>query len=179
MRKFILAMAVAVVAFGFTGAHADDPKPASRALSDDELFTILENMGYEIMVKPKETDTVKCITVKVTRRDFPIDIPMTVKLSGDKSTVYFFVNLADLTDKKWGDAERLLKLLELNDTGGKNQFRVNPKSKQLWLSRFTDNTDLTPVALKRHIEMLATRVVDTQNHWDAKKWGATETATKK
>jgi hypothetical protein len=177
MRKFILA--VAVMALGFTGVLAGDAKPTGKALTDGELFTMLENMGYEVMVKPKETDTVKPITVKVTRGDFPIDIPMTIMLSGDKSTVYFFVNLAELTAKDLGNAERLLKLLELNDTGGKNQFRVNPKTKQLWLTRITNNTGLTPAVLKQQVESLAATVVETRDHWDTKKWGGTETASKK
>ena len=175
MRNFILA--VAVVAVGFSGVVAADPTPAGK-LTEGELFTMLENMGYEVMTKPKETDAVKRITVKVTRADFPIDIPMTANLSGDKSTLYLFVNLADLKAGELGNAEALLKLLELNDTSGKNQFRINPKTKQLWLARFTDNTGMRPVALKKHVESLATTVVATRDHWDAKKWVKAETAKK-
>lgn len=183
MRNFILA--VAVVAAGFTGFHcqvavaADAPvKAAGKVLADTDLLGMLENMGYEVMVKPKETDAVKRVTVKVTRADFPIDIPMTINLSGDKSTLYFFVNLADLTEAELGNAERLRKLLELNDVSGKNQFRLNPKTKQLWAARFTDNVGMTPAVLKRHVEALATTVVETRDHWDTKKWAAAETVKK-
>ena len=176
MRNYILA--VAVLAVGFSGAGAADPKPGGKVLADDDLFGMLENLGYEVMTKPKETDAVKRITVKVTRADFPIDIPMTVNLSGDKTTLYFFVNLADLTPAELGNADGLLKLLELNDTSGKNQFRINAKTKQLWLTRFADSAGLTPAALKKHVELLAATVVETKDQWDVKKWAKAETAKK-
>lgn len=175
MRNFILA--VAAVAVGSV-ALAEEGKPAGKALTDGDLVTMLENMGYEIMTRPKETDEVKRVTVKVARADFPLDIPMTVNLSGDKSTLYFFVNVADLNEADLGNAARLQKLLELNDVSGKNQFRVNPKTKQLWMARFTDNTGMTPAVLKRHVEALATSVVETRDHWDTKRWTKAETAGK-
>ncbi|MBY0456117.1 MAG: hypothetical protein K2V38_02135, partial [Gemmataceae bacterium] len=140
---------------------------------------MLENLGYEVMVKPKDGDEVKRITVKVTRADFPIDVPVTICLTGDKSTLCLFVNLADLKGQDATNAERLLKLLELNDVGGRNQFRVNAKTKQLWMARITDNAGMTPVTLKRHVESLATTVVETRDHWDTKKWAEAETASKK
>ena len=174
MRNFILAATVAALGFGVAVA-ADAPAkpaaaPAGKALTDADLFGMIENMGFEVMVRPDEKAEVKRMTVRVTRGDFPIDIPMTVNLSGDKGTLYLFVNLADLTEAELGNAAGLQKLLELNDVSGKNQFRINPKTKQLWLARFTDNANLTPAALKRHIELLATTVVETRDQWDTKKW---------
>lgn len=180
MRNFILAVAVVLAGVtGFVGAADAPVKPAGKVLAEPELFDMLENLGFEVLVKPKEADAMKRITVQVTRADFPIDIPMTINLSGDKSTLYFFVNLADLTPEDLAKAERLQKLLELNDVSGKNQFRLNPKTKQLWAARFTDNAGMTPAVLKKHVEALAATVVETREHWDTKKWGDAAEAVKK
>lgn len=179
MRNFILAVAVVLAGVtGFVGAADVPAKGTGKVLTEPDLFDMLENLGYEVLTKPKETDAVKRITVKVTRADFPIDIPMTINLSGDKGTLYFFVNLADLTAEDLAKADRLQKLLELNDVSGKNQFRLNPKSKQLWAARFTENVNMTPAVLKKHVESLATTVAETREHWDTKKWVATDAAKK-
>lgn len=178
MRNFILA--VAAVALHVAGAVAADApaKGTGKMLTETELFEMLENLGFEVLVKPKDADEVKRVTVKVTRADFPIDIPMTINLSGDKSTLYFFVNLAELTTEDLAKAERLQKLLELNDVSGKNQFRLNPKTKQLWAARFTDNVNMTPAVLKKHVESLGTTVTQTRDHWDTKKWVTAEAVRK-
>lgn len=157
-----------------------DPKPvkvsqpaqpsAGKKLTDDELLKMVEDLGYEIISRPKETDAVKRVGIKVKRGTF--ECPMSVNLSGgDHNQLMAFVNLGPLGEGELANAPALAKLLELNDgLMGQCQFRINPKSKVLWLARISENRGVTPKVLRDHIEETLAAAYDNQAAWDTSTW---------
>lgn len=167
-----------------TPAPKPAPAPAATAagkkLTDDELLKMIEDLGYEITARPKETDAVKRVNILVKRGTF--ECPMSVNLSGgNRDQLMAFVNLGKLGDAELANAPALGKLLELNDGFmGQCQFRINPKSKVLWLARISENRGVTPKVLRDHIEETLAAAYDNQDAWDTSKWtkGETKTAAK-
>lgn len=201
MKSVLGVLAATLLGVGGATLRADDPKPADTAkpaakaeakpdvkptaagkkLTDDELLKMIEDLGYEIIARPKETDAIKRVNIMVKRGSF--DCPMSVNLSsGDHDQLMAFVNLGKLGDAELANAPALGKLLELNDGFmGQCQFRVNPKTKVLWLARLSENRGVTPKVLRDHIEETLAAAYDNQDAWDTSKWGkadGTKTAAK-
>lgn len=189
MRTKTLLGLLAATLLGIGGAtlRADDPKPADTAkpaakaegkptaagkkLTDDELLKMIEDLGYEIISRPKETDAIKRVNIMVKRGTF--ECPMSVNLSsGDHDQLMAFVNLGKLGEAELANAPALGKLLELNDgIMGQCQFRINSKTKVLWLARISENRGVTPKVLRDHIEETLAAAYDNQDAWDTSKWG--------
>lgn len=197
MRKIHLlaALTATTLMLGAAGVRADepakpaDPKPADtktapatqagKKLTDDELIKMIEDLGYEIVTRPKPEDQVKRVVIKVKRGNF--DCPMSVNLSyGDQNLLQTFVSFGKLGDAELANAPALAKLLELNDVMGQCQFRINPNSKGLFLNRTVENRGVTAKVLRDLIEDTVQVAFDTQEAWDHSKWGkaAPKTETK-
>lgn len=194
MRKITLLTALAATALtlGTPMANAQEPTPApakatttqtGKKLTDDDLMKMLEDLGYEITQRPKETDAVKRVHIKVSRGD--MDVPISVNLNGDKSLVMAFVNVGKMGETELANTAALLKLLELNDgllVNGKGKFLVNAKTKVLWMSAVSENRGITPKVLRDHIEETVASICDNRNAWDFTKWskaGDVKTEAKK
>jgi hypothetical protein len=192
MRKIHLlaALTATTLMLGAAGVRADEPaKPADaktapavqagKKLTDDDLVKMIEDLGYEVTRLPQPGDAVKRVQIKVTRGNF--DCPMNVNLGGDgQSTLLSFVNLGVPSEAALADAPKLMKLLQQNDgflDGGRVQFRMNPKTKAIFLARTTENRGITPKLLREHIEQTVAAAYDTQELWDHSKWGKGDTKT--
>jgi hypothetical protein len=157
------------------------PAPAAgKKLTDDELLKMVEDLGYEVIIRPKATDEIKRVGIKVKRGTF--ECPMYVNLSsGDHDQLMTFVNIGKLGDEELANAPALAKLLELNDgVMGQCQFRINAKTKVLWLARISENRGVTSKVLRDHIEETVAAAYDNQDAWDTSKWkkGGTKTEAK-
>ena len=190
------AVAATTLLLSGSGLRADEPKPdapkpaaaapaqapaAGKKLTDAELLKMVEDLGYDIIARPKETDAIKRVNIMVKRGTF--ECPMSVNLSGgDQTQLMAFVNVGKLGEAELANAPRLAKLLELNDGFmGQCQFRVNPKTKVLWLARISENRGVTAKVLRDHIEETLAAAYDTQADWDYRNWGmadATKTEAK-
>jgi hypothetical protein len=145
--------------------------PAGKRLTDDELMKMVEDMGYEILKRPRDADKLKVIHIRVTRG--AVDVPMAVSLNGDKTGLTAFVNFGKLGEVELGNSAALLKLLELNDAqlaGGKGKFLVNPTTKVLWMCARFENREITPKVLRDQIEAVVASVCEHVDAWDFAKW---------
>lgn len=152
-------------------ATPTSPVAGGKKLTDDELLKMIEDLGYEIISRPKATDATKRVNIKVKRGTF--ECPMSVNLSGgDHDQLMSFVNIGKMGEAELSNAPALTKLLELNDGFmGQCQFRINAKTKVLWLARISENRGVTAKVLRDHIEETVAAAYDTQDSWDFTKWG--------
>jgi hypothetical protein len=170
--KILLACVLGLISFCVTrAADPVTPGKAKEGMTDERLEEMLKLMGYEYKITGSGDS--KWIQISVTRseRDTSTEYTLTTRLAGNGTMLWSHVALADLTPEQLGNAEALQKLLELNDKIGPNVFRINPKTKRLFLSRGTDTRGLTPVKLREHIDRLLDDCVETRSAWDTSKWG--------
>jgi hypothetical protein len=176
--KVLMLAGILGAALVASGQADDEPSPVGAAkastgvkeLSDFELRDMFERMGYETTVTESADKKTKWINVKVTRSELGGTFEVSVALSPNKRKLWAHVHLATLKPEHEANAAALLKLLEQNAAIGPNHFRVDPKTKALYLSRCGDNRGLTPALVKDHLELLLDTCVQTKGDWNTDKW---------
>jgi hypothetical protein len=182
---FLLATLACTLAGMASPARANDAKPVpkptatGKTLTDADLKDLLETMGYEVNVTESADKRTQWMGVKVTRAELGGTFEITVALSPNKKKLWAHVDLAELKPDHEANAPALLKLLERNAAIGPNHFRVDAKSKHLYMSRSTDNRGMTPGLVKEHLDLLLDTCVETKEFWNTTKWSTgTESAKK-
>ncbi len=183
MKKIQIAALASALVFGLVGLAQEPslPKEAPKGdvakkgeagvLSVEQLPKMLEAMGYEVRVEGEEGKT-QWAWVKVTREELGGTFEVSIALSPNKKKIWAHLYMANLTDEHLSNAKGLAKLLELNATEGPNHFRIDAKTKQLYLSRCCDNAGMTPANLKENLENLINGAVRTKDAWNVSKWKA-------
>ena len=171
MKAFKKLVLSAVLAFGGTGlamAQPDkmDAKPATAKMLDaEDLGTMLDTMGYEYTVTESEDKSTKWYNVKINRKELGGTFQVSLALSPNKKKIWGHVSVTQLNEENMANAEVLTQLLEQNATIGPNHFRLDAKTKYLYISRCTDNRGLTAVLIREHIENLVDSCVSTKDTW--------------
>jgi len=188
MKAIKTLVLVAVLGLSYTGAvNAQDgtPKPAAKAgqyapreVGAADFAQMLENMGYEVRTEESADKQNTWIYVKINRSELGGTFEMSISQSSNKKKLWSHIYLAELKAESLDYAAGLQKLLELNAAEGPNHFRLDAKTKGLYLSRCSDVRGQTPALLKEHIENLVEAAIRTKDHWNTTKWGTTSTVQK-
>ncbi len=185
--KVIVLAGILGVALVASGQAEDGPKPIGttnantgvKELTDNELLDMLGRMGYETTTTKSADKKTLWINVKMTRSELGGTFEVSVALSPNKKKLWAHVHLATLKPEHEANAPALLKLLEQNAAIGPNHFRIDPKSKAMYLSRCGDNRALTPALVKDHLEILVNTCVETKDYWNTGNWSSAGTTVKK
>ncbi len=143
---------------------------APESLTDAGFEEMIKQMGYDYTVSESADKSVRWYRVNVTRSELGGECSVSLRLGANGTQIWGHVALTDLKPEHLANAEALVKLLEKNDAIGPNAFRVNPKSKRLFLSRCTETRGLTPARIREHIEGLVDGCVQTRDDWNTAKW---------
>jgi hypothetical protein len=174
----VSVLGLAVVSGVRSADTTPDPNPAKppEGTTEEGLEQMLRQMGYEYKVTGKvEEGRWYKVTVSRTERGRGTTVFwVELRLGTNGTMIWGHVPLSDLKSEHLANAAALQKLLELNDTMGPNAFRINPKTKRLFLSRNSDARDLTPARLRAHIDGLIDGCVKAWDDWDTDKWSAGE-----
>jgi len=185
--KVIMLAGILGVALVASGQAEDEPKPigttkttsGAKELTDNDLLTLFERMGYETTTSESADKKTLWINVKMNRSELGGSFEVAVALSPNKKKMWAHVHLATLKPEHEANAPALLKLLEQNAVVGPNHFRIDAKSKALYLSRCADNRGLTPALVKDHIEILLDTCVQTKSDWNTGTWDSIGSTVKK
>lgn len=185
--KVIMLAGILGVALIASGQADDEPKPfgttkattGAKELSETELVEMLGRMGYETSTSQSADKKTLWINVKVNRSELGGSFEVAVALSPNKKKIWAHVHLATLKSEHEANAPALLRLLEQNAVVGPNHFRIDAKTKSLYLSRCGDNRGLTPAMVKDHLEILINTCVETKDDWNTEKWDSIGSTVKK
>lgn len=141
------------------------PKTTNGAITDEQLGTMLESMGYE--VKPGTYQSgAKYYDVSLPTKSFQIHIRF--GLSPNKRCVWLMSNLGDLPADVTLDQVKAV-LQAVNSKTGKMQFRLTDK--QLKADQPMDNFGVTAARLRYEITDFLAALDDTGDIWTFKKVG--------
>ncbi|MCE9529544.1 MAG: hypothetical protein K8T89_00155 [Planctomycetes bacterium] len=144
-----------------------ETKPLAPGVVDNaKLKEMLETLGYDVRESKSGSTTYYWIQKSADGLDFSLAF----SLGGTQEKIFTHVTLANFTDKQLAKSDRMVKLLNLNDMIGPCYFLINPKTKQLYLTRVCENRGMTPRILKDHIGSIVDRAAETKEHWMASKW---------
>lgn len=185
--KVIMLAGILGTALVASGQADDEPKPigttkmtsGAKELTDSDLVTMLERMGYETTTTESADKKTTWINVKVSRSELGGNFEVSIALSPNKKKLWAHVHLTNLKPEHEANAPALLRLLEQNAAVGPNHFRIDAKTKAMYLSRCGDNRGLTAALVKDHIEILVDTCVQTKSDWNTEKWESIGTTVKK
>lgn len=169
MRMLTLSAVLAGLCFAATcgtAAHA-----AEDRLTKDQLYTMLENMGYTVEKKASGAD----YDLILKTRNADLNLSFSLSFSGDGSKIWFMQNLLTITDE---NASRVpwQKILAANNARtGACMFEYYEKGRALYLDATLDNRAVKPSDLRAAVEQLSEAVVKTRDLWDEKNWPASNT----
>lgn len=141
---FAIALWGCTMLAGFVRAQQDS-KPATFVInSDDDLKTVLDNLGLE----PKQLSAGYLVSVKQDTWTFHIQFVV----SGDKTKVGLNANLGEVKDPTAVTAAEWLDILKANEDLEPSIFYFGKKLNKLYLHRTFDNRALTPAIVKRELD---------------------------
>jgi len=135
--------------------------PVAGQSSSDKVITklnlrvSLENLGYETIDLGSDTYQIKLVP--------GASVPISVALSPDGSRIWLVTNLGNkvLTDLPH---DRLIKILQSNRNIGTSFFALT--TNRLEMLSDIENREITPVILRKAIELQAKNVANTVALWD-------------
>jgi hypothetical protein len=140
-------------------AVIDVPAVAQSAVSaiitKANLKQSLENLGYETIDLGADTYQIKLVQ--------SASVPISVALSPDGSRIWLITNLGNKELSNLS-SERLIKILQSNRNIGTSFFALS--TNRLEMLSFLENRSMTPVLLRKAIELQARNVSDTMELWD-------------
>ncbi|NEU07735.1 hypothetical protein GZH53_05375 [Flavihumibacter sp. R14] len=119
------------------------------------LKSTLENLGYETVDLGSDTYQIKLVQ--------GASVPISVVLSADGSRIWLITNLGDKVLSNL-NSERLIKMLQSNRNIGTSFFAIN--SNRLEMLSVVENRNMTPVILRKAIELQTRNVANTVALWD-------------
>ena len=169
-----LMAALMVTLFCFNSAKAQN-KPATGAMGEGDLKTMLDNLGYDPKDAPLSGNrTGYFITVKFKGQN----ASMFMQISPSGSNVWSTFDMAELKPEHKDNGARLTKLLQLNQKYGPCHFYIHPNGNMLSLTRCLFNKNITPKELREHIEEVISTATATIDDWNTQTWNAPTTAQK-
>ncbi|MBI3827974.1 MAG: hypothetical protein HY291_00560 [Planctomycetes bacterium] len=137
---------------------------AEESLKQDQLYTMLSNMGFEV----SKTDVKGGyeIYMKVT---YTYDLNFRVGLSSDGSRIWLTQTLATFTPAQKARIP-WQKLMAANCSQVTSSFRYFEDTGSLGISLSFENRGLTPALLRKHIEVFEQDIVYSADLWDTSKW---------
>ena len=179
ITKGLLVCVLGLVAV--SGARSVEPSSgvppekakAPEVLTDAGFEEMIKGMGYDYAVSESADKSARWYRVNVVRSEpggENLQYHVILQLGTNGMKIWGHMPLADLKPEHLANTEALVKLLEKNDSIGPNAFRVNPKTKRLFLSRCTEARGLTPARLREHLDGLVDGCVNTRDDWDSAKW---------
>ena len=167
-------MAAAIGLFTLATAKAADPAPVAGQINAEQLQEMLENLGYDVKVeKLASGNTLHWIKIKNKGSTYEVN----VNISPSKTKLWTSVGLADVKPEHLAQADRMVKLLELNQKTGPTHFYYYAVHKMIYAAKPMDNRGVTAKLLREHLEDLMTQLATTEEHWDVSKWTTTATVT--
>lgn len=177
MKIFHLSVLTAVLALALgTGLTRGDTAPAKKGaeprvtlppgvLDSQALETMLKNIGYTPRLE--KFNGADIYWVEVDRQGVRYTISFQVSPNNEK--IWAIVSVSDINIKT-ASADRLARLLELNDTIGPCYFRYNAANKRLYMCRPLDNRGVTAAVFLDNLDRLVDRLVETKSDWMVKNW---------
>lgn len=175
---------VLAIAMGTGLARADqaadkkgaDPKVIlpPGVLDDQALETMIKNLGYTPRLEKFNGSNLYWVDVDRQGIRFSISF----QISPNKEKIWAIVSVSDLPNIKTASADRLAKLLELNDTIGPCYFRYSAANKRLYMTRTMDTRGVTAALFLDNLERLVDRLVETKSAWMVSNWAEPITPAK-
>lgn len=175
--------AAAVVSLGLVGGLYADTKPAPTdgqppapkieaapanpgVLSDASLKEMLEKLGYDVKEEKNGASMIYWVEVDSGGLKYSVSL----QVSPNKEKLWFIVPLSDVNEEHLKQADRWVKLTELNDQIGPCYFRYNVKFKRLYMSRPMDNHGVTAKSFRDSLVRTLDRCTETKANWSTDKW---------
>ena len=147
-----------------------DATPAANGegrLNIDELKTMLDNMGYDAKLD-QYNDGTKYATVKIPHSN--CTFAFNFHLSPDKTNWCLSSYLGDVKDPATVRADRLLKVLELENNAWPAYYTYSSKSNTVYYYRPVANSNLKPALLRTTLENAMDSMFQTSDTWDPANW---------
>jgi len=147
---FFLMISTAIV-----NAPALAQSSSSALITKANLKQSLENLGYETVDLGSDTYQIKLVQ--------GASVPISVALSSDGSRIWLITNLGKKVLSNLS-SERLIKMLQSNRNIGTSFFALT--TDRLEMLSVLENRSITPVLLRKAIELQASNVSNTVALWD-------------
>jgi hypothetical protein len=173
--KWVMICVLGLAAGGVRAAEpakGGEPAKGVELLTEAQFESMLEKMGYAYTVSGREPGRWFQIKVHRVLRDESIDLSVSLRFSGNGAQLWGHVPLADLKPDHLANAAALQKLLEWNDAVGPSAFRINPKTKRLFMSQGCETRGMTPARFREFLDGLLDDVVTTRDAWNTTGWTA-------
>jgi hypothetical protein len=157
-------------------AEAGAKSDACRALDEQDLPRLLENMGFE-------PETVDEGVYKVTIEQDSWTFYLRFSLSTDNRTrLWMTSSFGEIKEIDKVPPAPFIKLLETNDGIGPAHFYITTsgEAKRLNVAKALDNRGITPAVLRREIDSFLGIIKSSVSQWDTSTWarsGAAPEAT--
>lgn len=140
-----------------TGRAQEVVSAARDSLSNDDLKTMLANLGFE----PKPLS--KGFLIAIKRDTWTLN--MQLVLSGDSTKIGLNANLGKVENPDTVTAEQWKNLLISNGDIDPSAFYFDKTQGKLYLHRTMDNRAVTPVILRTQIENFGDNIKGTADLW--------------
>ncbi|HWA97090.1 MAG TPA: hypothetical protein VG713_01295 [Pirellulales bacterium] len=157
-----------------------EPAPATAGtapMTIDDLKTMLDNMGYEVKVDQYK-DGSKYLTTNIPHSSWTFIF--TFDLSPDKTNWWIGSYLGDVKDPSKVRADRLLKVLELENSAWPGYYAYFSQPQTVYYYRPLTNSNVKPALLRTTLESSMDSMMQTADTWDPANWStapATPTPT--
>lgn len=146
-------------------------RAAEETADKDQLYTMLENMGYSVEKKANGAS----YDLYLNHKSGDLTLRYSVTLSSDNTKIWISQCVANLTDANMARVPWQKLLAANNSRTGACMFEYYEKSKSLYLNATVDNRNVKPAALRAAIDDLSKAIVSTRDLWDEKNWEAPST----
>jgi hypothetical protein len=147
----------------------DGPAKAAQAagtengLTDASLEAMLRGMGYD--PKITKSSSGKRTYYRLILSEDTFNFVFDMSLDVERTRVSFSAPLPVVNDKDGVAAERLWKLLEVNDDILPASFSYDKGNKRLYLNMAIDNRGITTAVLRKEITQFTRLIERTCPHW--------------
>lgn len=143
-----------------TPAPKITPPTAGKTLDNDSLAGLIKELGYTGESIPSGSETV---TIRFTQEENGWQFPTDAVLSTSKARVWVSVSLGQLKPASEISSEKLLKLLEFNNSYGPTHFFYTNGT--LYIARAIDNVEVTKESLAFALSELRRATRETVDVW--------------
>jgi len=159
---------------GLNSAKADEPAApaaataAPKKLTNEELKTIVENLGYEPEADMKD-GKINLLILQFKQGTF--QFVLYVSVSNDGNDIIVQAPLKNLPEKEDAYGKELVAMMAKGFSMTPSHFVVDD-SRKLRLLRFVPNQDLTPAKVRKSIGDFTDQVRTTEDLWRCDRWEA-------
>ncbi|MCW8130872.1 MAG: hypothetical protein KIS92_11015 [Planctomycetota bacterium] len=168
MRTMTLSAALACLVFA---AACHTAQAEEGRLSKDEVFTMLENMGYAV----KKTTVENGYYITMTHQAGDLSLTYNVVMSKDGTKIWFQQTVISVTDENRARIPWPKLVSAQNTHTGTCMFQYAESARAVYLAIAVENRSVKPADIRQSVDNLGAAVVATRDLWEEKNWPVTNT----